>query len=438
MHVKGGGILFLLAVIFSSGWSSSTPPPHGFCVIGAGPGGLQIGHYLATAGRKTTTFERSDTAGSFFQQFPIHRQLISVNKRNTGRDSPEFNLRHDWNSLLDNEGCAPVPNRTKARFPDAKHLVDYLQDFAKQQPDIQYNADVKRVEKGKDGAFSVTVETMGETVQHTCSLLVVATGVGEPRMLPYIGGDLVTGYHSLPPTGDIFEGKAVAVFGMGNAAFEVAGAAEDFANYVHVFNTRGEPSLSFSWETRYVGSPRASRINLLDGYLLKSLDALPLGKKLHASPTRLMIQSCFGTKKCLFRIHRDENGDILPEIATFNHLNDERREFIAELSRNFSIPQNAWKERWVEQSHSQHTTISAEIGDLSAGDLKRPAYMLGLPLQYFELGPEFVGKLQTFRSWCGDNFARYVLCFAAEDVVFDGLPFILNPAFHAKIGRTTL
>ena len=46
-------------------------------------------------------FEQNAVVGSFLVKYPRHGVLISLNKRNTGRDRPEFNMRHDWNSLLD-------------------------------------------------------------------------------------------------------------------------------------------------------------------------------------------------------------------------------------------------------------------------------------------------------------------------------------------------
>ena len=71
--------------------------------VGAGPAGLQIGRLLQKRGREFTIFERNAHAGSFYEKFPRHRTLISLNKRHTGRSDPEFNLRHDWNSLLEND-----------------------------------------------------------------------------------------------------------------------------------------------------------------------------------------------------------------------------------------------------------------------------------------------------------------------------------------------
>ena len=71
-----------------------------YCIVGAGPGGLQGGQFMMQRGWDYVIVERNSSASSFFEKYPIHRQLISLNKRFTGRDDEEFNLRHDWNSLV--------------------------------------------------------------------------------------------------------------------------------------------------------------------------------------------------------------------------------------------------------------------------------------------------------------------------------------------------
>jgi cation diffusion facilitator CzcD-associated flavoprotein CzcO len=83
-----------------SNGSTAAPQYHRYIVVGAGPGGLQIAHYLASAGRDYIVLDGGGSAGSFFHTFPRFRQLISINKRATGRSELDFNLRHDWNSLL--------------------------------------------------------------------------------------------------------------------------------------------------------------------------------------------------------------------------------------------------------------------------------------------------------------------------------------------------
>lgn len=124
----------LLLAACASGAAAASPAAHyKYCIVGAGPGGVQLGQYMLNAGDDYALFERAAGPGHFFEKFPRHRHLISLNKRNTGRDNPSFNLRHDWNSLLGNEAVSPVTNRTTARFPHADVLVDYIRDFAKAQ-----------------------------------------------------------------------------------------------------------------------------------------------------------------------------------------------------------------------------------------------------------------------------------------------------------------
>jgi hypothetical protein len=67
-------------------------------------------------------------AGSFFDKYPRQRKLISLNKRFTGRSEPEYNLRHDWNSLLDQPDIALMTNRTEDRWPSASLLASYLRE----------------------------------------------------------------------------------------------------------------------------------------------------------------------------------------------------------------------------------------------------------------------------------------------------------------------
>ena len=72
------------------------------CIIGAGPGGVQLGFFLQQSHRNYVILERSAVAASFFDKYPRHRNLISINKKSTPRHGQhaDFRLRHDWNSLL--------------------------------------------------------------------------------------------------------------------------------------------------------------------------------------------------------------------------------------------------------------------------------------------------------------------------------------------------
>lgn len=272
-------------------------PQHRYCIVGAGFGGLQLGQFLLHAGRDYVIFEEKTRPASFYERFPIHRRLISINKRFTGRTDPTFNLRHDWNSLLDTT-VQPMTNRTEERFPHADTLVEYAREFAREQEQagrIQYSTEVLQIEReekegDEDGSpyfpfhLQVRKQVPGGTMRMLaveCKLVVVAHGLHSPTS-PAGWGDtapdgrpLVEGYEVLPSTGRRFENRSVAVFGLGNAAFETADAVAPFAQYVHVFRGGNTPPSTrplVAWESRYVGNVRAVNAQLLDSYLLKSLD----------------------------------------------------------------------------------------------------------------------------------------------------------------------
>ena len=52
-----------------------------YLIVGAGPAGLQMGYFLNQAQRDYLILETNGMAGSFFATYPIHRTLISINKR---------------------------------------------------------------------------------------------------------------------------------------------------------------------------------------------------------------------------------------------------------------------------------------------------------------------------------------------------------------------
>src|SRR5215468_1328813 len=112
---------------------------HGWCacgdimeylVIGAGPAGLQLSSLFARSGRDFLTVEAGERPGSFFSVFPRHRRLISINKRYTGSQDPELNLRMDWNSLLSEDPSMRFTHYSEEFFPPADGMVRYLEDFA--------------------------------------------------------------------------------------------------------------------------------------------------------------------------------------------------------------------------------------------------------------------------------------------------------------------
>jgi len=176
---------------------------------------------LESAGRDYLVLDAAPAPGSFFSTFPRWRQLISINKVHTGRAEPDFNLRHDWNSLLSepshsrspagrplacpppvvNGSCwASAHSSTDSRaaanhsllfrafssdyYPRADDLVAYLGAWASSAAAhgggplrLELNTAVARV--SRDPATRRFRLHLADGREVHCAKLVVATGLGE-------------------------------------------------------------------------------------------------------------------------------------------------------------------------------------------------------------------------------------------------------------------
>jgi hypothetical protein len=316
-----------LLLLFSALCSAAPPPPPAhvrYLVLGAGPGGLQLGHYLASAGRDYAILEAQARPASFFARYPRWRQLISINKRHVGRnDSLDAAQRHDWNSLLAEPSHA-VPgtpaSSTDARrtvasaaphlrfgsysaayYPHADDLLRYMDVYAagdsnsssssgpgaaRAAPlDIRYGVTVTRVSRAApashpDARFHLAaMHSSGAALAFTCAYLLLATGLQEAVPFPSRNGSaavragLVHTYASAPAIPSAYTGKRVLLLGQGNAAFEFASHTLGEAAHVHI---AGSPRrrLQLALETHYPGHVRAVHAGVLETYNLKSLDGL--------------------------------------------------------------------------------------------------------------------------------------------------------------------
>lgn len=238
-----------------------------YLIIGAGPAGLQLGYLLGQAGRDYQIFEAGAAPGVFFETYPRHRQLISINKVHTGWSDPELNLRTDWNSLLCDDPRLRFTRYSERYFPRAEDLVRYLRDFADEHRlCVRYQTRVTRIEK--NGLFQVTDETGG---RHEAKRLIVATGVGCAYVPPIPGIETAEFYGSVSTDPKDFVDQRVLIIGKGNSAFETADNLIETAAVIHV---AAPEAVHMAWRTHYVGHLRAVNNNLLDTYQLKSQNAL--------------------------------------------------------------------------------------------------------------------------------------------------------------------
>ncbi|XP_070551815.1 FAD-dependent oxidoreductase domain-containing protein 2-like [Ptychodera flava] len=242
-------------------------------IIGAGPAGLQMGHYMNKAKRDYVILEASNKPGHFFTHEPRHGLLISINKRFNPFPEFEYNMRHDWNSLLSDDRSLLFTKYTTDLFPKAEDIVRYLNDFAiKLEIKVRYNTRVVNISKedrpgAAKGLFYLKANDGRE---YSCKVLIMATGALSEKLPDLPGIELADTYatHDINP--EKYEGKLVLIIGRGNSAFEVANHLAPHAALIHIFGGR---AIKHAWNTHFVGDLRAINNTILDMYQLKSLHA---------------------------------------------------------------------------------------------------------------------------------------------------------------------
>ena len=243
-------------------------------IIGAGPSSLQFAYFLKKQKIEYVILEKEDCCASFFKKFPVTNKLISLNKKYTGETNKDFNLRHDWNSLLNDEDFL-FTDFSDELYPTSSSLHEYLNEFAKKfELNIEFNINVLSVVKNEN---IYEVETNGK--HYTCDKLIIATGLSKPNypkniMVPkdvkinhygdfnkdFINKNYLTKYIN----------KKVLLIGSGNAAYEMANVLEKYCASVIILGS----SKKLSIVSHYTGDIRSVYLPFLDSFYLKSLNGI--------------------------------------------------------------------------------------------------------------------------------------------------------------------
>jgi thioredoxin reductase len=273
---------------------------HEIIIIGAGPGGLQLGYFLGLAGLDYLILE-ADEVGSFFRRFPRTRELISFNKRHSIYADPEVRMRWDWNSLLTEDHELLFGDYSRRLYPDADELRRYLADLARHcRLNLRQGVRVARVQRDRDGWFRLDAEDGGS---HRCRYLIVASGMSQPYIPPIPGIEWAEGYESASLDPADYHDKRVLFIGKGNSAFELADRILDEAALVHLASPT---PIRLAWKTRHPGHLRAQYTRILDTYQLKTLN---------------------GALDCTIEeIARDDGGGLLVTVA-YVHADGEQETF---------------------------------------------------------------------------------------------------------------
>lgn len=256
---------------------------HENIILGAGPAGLQLGYFFQKEGVPHIILEKNSMAGSFFDVFPHSGELISINKKYTGSDNLEFNLRHDWNSLLtDDENGLLFTNYSDAFYPKKEDMVRYLGDFAiKYCPSILYNIRVFSIFKSSDDQYNLYCMDENRQRHFVCKKLIVAMGISLPRSSPIIisrtkdkimhYGDFKKDHFKKKENLESFRNKTLLIIGNGNAAHELANLLTPWCSSINILGKTHKP---WAMSTHYTGDLRSVYLPFHDTFFLKSLNAL--------------------------------------------------------------------------------------------------------------------------------------------------------------------
>ena len=247
-------------------------------IIGGGPSGIQMGYYLERSKHDYLILERNNNVCSFFEKYPHTRKMISLNKKNTDSIDEDFNLRHDWNSLLtnyDSDTFRKFTEYSDELYPNSDDIVRYMKDFVSNYNlKIQYNTTVTKICKVDDNYMIFT-----NTSTYTCKYLIIATGLTKNiypsvklnikrKILHY--SDYSKDFFTNKTNLDKFKCKKVLIVGGGNSSYELANILNNYCSTIII--TGSETRLSSV--THYSGDVRSVYLPFLDTFFLKSLNGI--------------------------------------------------------------------------------------------------------------------------------------------------------------------
>lgn len=245
-------------------------------IIGAGPSGLQLAYYFEKYDIEYIILERNSTCGSLYQNYSDNKKLLSINKKYNNHDNYDYNLRYDWNTLLNDENFS-FKDYSDDYYPYSKDLHKYLNDFSiKFKLKIKYNENVKKILKNK---FIYEIETESEI--YICNKLIIATGLSKPiipKCKKYIKNnenikhisEFDKNYFLEIENLTKFKNKSVLLVGLGNSSLEISNILYNYCSNILITGNQRDLSII----SHYDGDIRCKYMNFYDTFLLNIMNGI--------------------------------------------------------------------------------------------------------------------------------------------------------------------
>lgn len=278
-------------------------------IIGAGPAGLQLGYFFQKNNDDYLIIEKDDCCGSFFKKYPHSKKLISINKVNTGSTNKDFNLRHDWNSLLNDENFL-FNEYSKEFYPCSLDLYNYINDFQKKfNINVSFNNNVISINKNENNYEII----LSNNEAYTCKNLIIASGFSKLKKDDIINKSSKEILHYSEYENNFFQNKEnlqsfinkkVLIVGNGNSAYELGNLLNEYCSSILLL---GRPK-NYSMVSHYAGDIRSIYYPFFDTFYLKSLNAIDTANNtlyIHDYEDKYILKHQFGNyysnkNSCIF------------------------------------------------------------------------------------------------------------------------------------------
>jgi thioredoxin reductase len=227
-----------------SAYLAPKKPDVRYCIVGAGPAGIQLGYLLARRGADFAIFERQSQAGGIFAQFEDHRKLVTAGG-SADAALAVSQMDHWEDDKLSLWSDDPSLRMAGPQRPTGRQYAQYLATFAKQvELKIRFDTEVKIRRKRRALYLLELVDAKNPAKSWGCKVVILATGLQAPFVPPIIADveGIIAAKHPWEEAvgGDLtrYKDAKVAILGAGNSAWEAAMAVEPMAASVTVFGWR--------------------------------------------------------------------------------------------------------------------------------------------------------------------------------------------------------